>query len=509
MPARPRYAIYARISKDATGESTAPARQERECRKLARERGYDVVAVYTDADLSAYRDVVRPHYEAMLAAMEAGELDGVLVWKLDRLMRRIVEFWRFWTVAQAKNVALVSKEEGWADTTTPIGLAILGFIFAMAEQESRNTSTRLKAKERELAEAGRHKAGGRRAYGMRPEWRELEPDEADVIREAAGRLLAGESVPSVVRDLNGRGIPSATGGQWSRRALVVLMRSARLFGWREHNGELVAAGDWPAILAEADGRRLRQLLDAGVGTAQTDGRRQWLLSGLLRCGKCGTPMKIGGTGPRQGRRYTCRPKTDGGCNGTVIDQAQADEAVTAMAMLRLEAPAVAAELRARAGRGRGEDTSALLAELAELEHRQAELADDWAAGELSRPAWKEAQRALEKRMDGLNDRLAAATRTAPALALVHAGAGVATAWEALPVERQRAVLTAVLDRIVVHGAGSEWYAARLREALEAEADEAEAAGNLELARRRRRQASARRGGGGTFRPERLEPVWRV
>jgi DNA invertase Pin-like site-specific DNA recombinase len=81
-----RIGIYTRVSHDATGEQTATARQEKACRAFAEVRGWDVVEVFEDVDLSAYqRGVMRPGYEALLRAIQAGDVDGALVWKLDPL----------------------------------------------------------------------------------------------------------------------------------------------------------------------------------------------------------------------------------------------------------------------------------------------------------------------------------------------------------------------------------------------------------------------------------------
>ena len=91
-----RVGVYCRLSKDDTGHQTATERQARACRSFAEVRGWDVSGVYEDVDLSAYRpNVTRPGYEALLRALEAGQLDGVLVWKLDRLVRRSAQFERF------------------------------------------------------------------------------------------------------------------------------------------------------------------------------------------------------------------------------------------------------------------------------------------------------------------------------------------------------------------------------------------------------------------------------
>lgn len=509
MADRPQFALYTRISKDPDGTSTAPARQEKECRALAKERGIDIVEVYTDTDLSAYRDVVRPEYEAMLEAMADGAFDGVLVWKLDRLVRRIVEFSRFWSIAKAHQVDLISKSDT-LDTTNPIGVGIVHLIVALAEQESYNTSLRLKAKEREMAEAGRHKFAGRRAYGMATGWEQIVEDEARVIRDSAERLLAGESVRSIVRDLNDRGIPSATGRTWNPRSMTTLLRQARLFGWREHNGELVAPGTWPAILDEDTGKRLRALIDASKAakTPGTRPARKFMLSGLLVCGKCGRRMAA--TAAVDGkRRYACPSKTDGGCAGTTILQLPTDQTVTDMALYRLDSPNVAAMLRARRRRKAGNEDAVILSQLAELAERGEQLAESFASGDLPVTAFASAQRQLDQRVEALQEQLAVIRQAVPLRTLLDGTAGLASAWESMNVERRRSVLDALLHRVVVHGAGSEWYRERLRESLLIEADEAEAAGDMRLARRRRKQAETRSGGGGSFRPERLEPIWKV
>jgi DNA invertase Pin-like site-specific DNA recombinase len=78
-----RIGIYTRLSHDATGEQTATARQEKACRAFAGLRGWEVVDVFEDVDLSAYqRGTMRPSYERLVHDLECGAIDGVLVWKL-------------------------------------------------------------------------------------------------------------------------------------------------------------------------------------------------------------------------------------------------------------------------------------------------------------------------------------------------------------------------------------------------------------------------------------------
>ena len=88
-----RIGIYTRLSRDPDGTQTATTRQANDCRAFAEREGWEVAKVYEDADLSGFRPgVVRPDFERMLEDIEARRIDGVLVWKLDRLSRQPGQF---------------------------------------------------------------------------------------------------------------------------------------------------------------------------------------------------------------------------------------------------------------------------------------------------------------------------------------------------------------------------------------------------------------------------------
>lgn len=530
---RPRFAAYLRISRDPDGTSTAPERQLKDCRAFAELRGWDIVAVHRDADVSAYRTgVKRPAYDDLLDGIRAGAYDGVLVWRLDRLVRRTVEFADFWRLADQHNVRLASATQP-VDTGDPVGMLIVHILVAFAEMESATMSTRIRAKERELADRGHHKAAGwqkRRTYGHEAGWKAVHEGEAEIVRELARRLLDGESVGSLRSELNDRAVPAPGGGQWSRRGVVVLMRSARLFGWREYEGELTARGDWPPLLSEADGRALRELLDR-----PSDGtnRRRHFLSGFFRCGRCGRSMKAGRTTTGQGR-YACPPKTEGGCGSVSILLDPADHDVDAMVAAQLEAPGVARTLAARAHDHDAGTETELLADLEEVQTQTDSLATDWAAGELSRAAWLAAQKALDQRRDVLSVRLAGLRQSGPVDALAEAGASAASTYLAWSDERRRLVVEALLQSVAVLPVDDPLYRERLAETLAREADayraeaaELRAQANAEGdpderarlrkaagardadARRRLRQIKAGASGASRYRVERLDPQWRA
>jgi site-specific DNA recombinase len=532
---RPRFAVYLRISRDPDGTSTAPERQLKDCRAFAKLRGWDVVNVHRDADVSAYRKgVKRPAYDELLAGIRAGAYDGVLVWRLDRLVRRTVEFADFWRLAEAQDVRLASATQP-VDTGDPVGMLIVHILVAFAEMESATMSTRIKAKERELASNGHHKAAGwrtKRTYGHEAGWQAIHEGEARVVREITHRLLDGESVGAIRADLNKRGVPAPAGGRWSHRGLVVLMRSARLFGWREYEGELTARGDWPPIIDEADGRALRELFDRPSNNGGLN-QRKHLLSGFLRCGRCGGPMRAGRTTAGVGR-YSCLPKTDGGCGAVSILQEPTDRDIDEMVVTQLETPGV---VRARVARrqrdGNGDDETGLLGDLRDVQAQTDSLAADWAAGELSRAAWLAAQKHLDRRRDVLSARLANLRESAPIDALV-AATSAADTYQSWPTERRRAVIEAFMVGVKVLPVDDPTYVDRLGETLAEEAEEyrsdaarlrdeanhcvdrakrdrlrVAAAKRDADARRRLRQVKARASGASRYRVERLDPQWRA
>lgn len=104
-----RAATYYRISKDLDGEQDATTRQRKDCRTFAKLRNATIVDEFEDVDLSAYqKGVIRPGYEELVAGVEAGEFDVVIVWRLDRLVRRTVEFARFWTACETCGLVRVA-----------------------------------------------------------------------------------------------------------------------------------------------------------------------------------------------------------------------------------------------------------------------------------------------------------------------------------------------------------------------------------------------------------------
>ena len=147
-------AIYARISSD-DGSALGVQRQVEDCQALAASLGWQVGDVYIDNDVSAWSGKRRPEYERMLADLADGTRDAVLVYHLDRLVRRPLELEQFLPVLAAADVRQVRfVSSAGLDVGSGDGLMVLRMMAAMAANESDTKSRRVKRKMLQNAEAG-------------------------------------------------------------------------------------------------------------------------------------------------------------------------------------------------------------------------------------------------------------------------------------------------------------------------------------------------------------------
>ena len=309
----PRVAIYTRLSRDPDGNQTATARQERAARAFCEARGWTVATVLEDVDLSAYqRGVHRPAFEELLHLVDSEEVDGTVVWKLDRLTRRPADFERFWAVCEHRGCFLASVTEP-IDSSTELGVAIVRILVTFAGLESSTKSIRIKAKMRELAQQGRP-PGGPRPYGWTQDRTALVPAEARAIREAADKVLRGASLSAIARHWNTSGSRTQRGVPWGAASIRRALINDRVVGDRTHHGEVVASNCWPPILDRETAGSLRLLL-ADPRRPTVSDRAAYLLTGLLWCGRCGTGLN--GRRTRGRRNYVC-PRPPWGCSGIAI-----------------------------------------------------------------------------------------------------------------------------------------------------------------------------------------------
>ena len=439
-----RAGVYARISSDREGDNLAISRQLADCELLAERRGWLVVERYVDADVSAYSGRPRAEYRRLLDDVEAGAIAAVVVYHADRLHRHPRELEDFIDLC-ARTQTMMATVSGDLDLSTHEGQLMARITGAVARKESDDKSRRIRRKHEELAAAGKVSGGGSRPYGYEVDKVTVRTEEAEVVRELARRVLAGDSLKALCRDLSERGIATANGKEWQPQTLRRMLVSARISGQREHHGEIVAVAQWPAIITPAETQKLRAKLQDPDRRTNRAGRR-YLLTRLLRCGHCGTQLY---SRPRADgvRRYVCATGAGfGGCGRMTIVAEPVELFVAEMVLHRLESPLLPEAIRRPPEDAKGAEWQA---EAERAQGQLDELAEIWAAGEITRGEWQKARPPIEKRLTLARKKLAQLNRQAVLVPFIGDAKRVREEWQGMTLSRQAEIVRALVDRVEV------------------------------------------------------------
>ncbi|UIW13232.1 serine integrase [Arthrobacter phage Warda] len=341
---RMRIIGYVRLSRASREESTSVVRQREIITKTCAARDFELVDIVEDVDVSATKTrLERPGLTEARERIKAGEADAVMVWRLDRIARSVVDF----GVLLDEGLDIISATEP-LDTASPMGRAMAEVLQVFARLEAKTIGVRISASQEHLRRVGRF-PGGVIPYGYRavphPEGigRALEPDpvEAAVVRRMADEVLGGASVYAVTVGLNRDGVAPRRGAKWSTTAVQRILRSNAVLGRVKVRGELLrddATGlplqVWEPLLSVEEVERLRALTDwtptPGRSEATSEGRRRKasrLLSGLIHCPGCGYPLTAKSRHTTGAPIYVCEARARGRvCPGGVAIECERVEA---------------------------------------------------------------------------------------------------------------------------------------------------------------------------------------
>jgi site-specific DNA recombinase len=327
----PRALIAVRLTV-RTESTTSPERQLAECGDFCERRGWRVVGVASDLSVSATS--VPPRKRPALSKWlddRAPDFDVIVFWRLDRFIRNVGDLHQMIEWAeQHGDKGLVSVTEPF-DLTSPTGRAMATMIATFAHMEARATSERVSSVRAHLLTSPRW-GGGSPPYGYRTyakdgaRYLEINPETADVVREAARRVLNGESVNAVCRDFEARGIPSPAdtyrrnkSGKdfvWYPRTLKGILTCPTLLGWKTRSEDVPGRKYKKRVLVQdLDGLPIR-MADAVVDDAVFDTLQQTLADAsppighratapktpflnVIKCGGCGKNLQLHTTKKRR------------------------------------------------------------------------------------------------------------------------------------------------------------------------------------------------------------------
>lgn len=308
-----KIAIYIRVSTQYQVDRASLPVQREELINYARYAlGIEAYEVFEDAGYSA-KNTDRPAYQQMMARVRTGEFSHVLVWKIDRISRNLLDFAAMYKELKELGVIFVSKNEQF-DTSSAMGEAMLKIILVFAELERNMTSERVSAVMVSRANSGKWN-GGKIPFGYDYDKQTKEfsinSSEAAVIRTVYDLYETHWSLVTVAKILNEKGILPRSGKPWNPttvRTMLVNPFYVGIYRYNRHDENnpkrfsLKPETEWiiiedhhPAIIDKDRQDRIIATLQkrqrGKYGQYSTYQRKNiHIFAGLLRCGNCGSNM---------------------------------------------------------------------------------------------------------------------------------------------------------------------------------------------------------------------------
>lgn len=308
-------ALYVRVSTGYQVDKDSLPFQKKElkayCEHILHKTNYEI---FEDAGKSG-KNTDRPGYQRMIKKIRAGQVSHVVVYKIDRISRNLVDFSLMYDEFKKYYVTFISLNEQF-DTSSAIGEAVLKIILVFAELERKLTSERVT--DVMIGRALEKKWNGARMpfgwkWNPKTEFPEHDPEEADAARalyEQYDQLHSTSKLRDYCYDHN---IATKRGGRWNTSSLAVYLRNPMNKGDYRYNYRnsargrkkpedqvIYVPGVFPPLVDPELWDRVNTTLDHNNEVKRMSGRsrqdkRIHVFAGLLRCADCGAGMQAAST----------------------------------------------------------------------------------------------------------------------------------------------------------------------------------------------------------------------
>ena len=190
---------------DRAGDELGVTRQRQDCERLAVERGWTIVATLSDNDTSASKGHRRGFVE-LLGLIDSQAVDVVVVWAVDRLVRRLADLEDVIERCERVGVKLATVS-GDLDLSTDMGRLVGRILASVARAEVERKGARQRRAYQQAAELG-EPPGGPVPFGFGPDRITHHRVQADAIEDGYAALLAGGTLAGIARRWNAAGLTS-------------------------------------------------------------------------------------------------------------------------------------------------------------------------------------------------------------------------------------------------------------------------------------------------------------
>lgn len=307
-------ALYIRVSTvEQATEGFSIRAQNQRLLSYVDSQGWTLFDTYIDDGKSA-KDTKRPQLQRMMEDIKHGKIDVVLVYRLDRLTRSVLDLYKILEYLESHNTKFKSATEVY-DTTTATGRLFLTLVAALAQWERENLSERVQMGIERMVDEGKHR-GGRLPYGYKYENKEIVIDEqaAEIVRKIFELYVNGKGITTISQQLNKDG-HKRNGFEFEHSFIM------RALTRRTYIGELTYkdksnVGLHPPIIDEATFYQVQTIIESRKQKHPQQVASKFIFAGVLYCARCGNRMtgrNLRGRGPTY-KMYQCNGRIKGLCD---------------------------------------------------------------------------------------------------------------------------------------------------------------------------------------------------
>lgn len=266
--------------------------------------GIDDFEIFEDAGYSA-KNTDRPGFKKMMNRIKNSEFSHLLVWKIDRISRNLMDFCTMYDELKKYNCTFISKNEQF-DTSSAMGEAMLKIILVFAELERKLTAERVKAVMLDRASKGLWNGA---PIPLGYEWSKelkfpiINKDEAETIKLIYNQYLTLQSTSAIRNLLNNSNIKTKRDGSWTTKTISDIIRNPFYKGTYRYNYRETARGkkksenEWvllednhEAIISKDLWQSCNDIMDLNAQRNNAKFRsnaKTHIFSSLIKCGECG------------------------------------------------------------------------------------------------------------------------------------------------------------------------------------------------------------------------------
>ncbi|MFS0904166.1 recombinase family protein [Priestia aryabhattai] len=442
--------LYARVSTtEQAEEGYSIDSQLANLRKFAESQNWEVIDEYVDEGFSA-KNLKRPSIEKLMNDVPKKKFDVVLVYKLDRLVRSVLDLHNLLNLFDKHGVMFRSATEMF-DTTSAMGRFFISIVGSMAAWERENLGERVFVNMKHKAEEGK-RPGGKAPFGYDASKDSLviNEEEAKWVRWIFNEYRTkGKDMISF--ELNSRGVRTKNGRLWSNSVLDYLINNPVYAGYirwnrRDISGKvkediILVKGDHEPIISQ-DVFDEAQRVQKKRYVFKEKGNKFYPFTGILKCERCGMPLYAERAKRKNGYRiyYKCSGRFNHNiCKLPVIPT----EVIESEFLRLLKADVLYSEPEKEI------DTSSIQKQLRSLERKIERLKELYIEGDIEKEDYNVRIREAKQKELALWQTLDNNTHSFTKEQFIEIASNIRAVWQEATDEERKKAVHAIMDYIYI------------------------------------------------------------